>query len=105
VALALSGAVTARSALGRHTRAAREEWPHLHPFEGRQHMSTDTEVAPQVDPIISAAHDLTASGWSQEKVLDLFLELDREGTGGRITRALTAYVAESKAAPHVSHSA
>ena len=40
VVLALSGAVTARGALGR-TRAACEDWPRLHPFEGRQNMSTD----------------------------------------------------------------
>ena len=45
VASALSGAVTARGALGR-TRAACEDWPRLHPLEGRQHMSTDTEVDP-----------------------------------------------------------
>ena len=37
VASALSGAVTARGALGR-TRAACEEWPRLHPYEGRQNM-------------------------------------------------------------------
>ena len=43
VVLALSGAVTARGALGR-TRAACEEWPRLHPYEGRQHMSTDTDT-------------------------------------------------------------
>ena len=60
VASALSGAVTARGALGR-TRAACEDWPRLHPFEGRQHMSTDTDVDPVHAARIAGLFDYVAT--------------------------------------------
>ena len=66
VASALSGAVTARTALGR-TRAACEDWPRLHPFEGRQNMSKKLDKR--------AIRDLLDLGWSEDKILRVFLQI------------------------------
>ena len=69
VASALSGAVTARGALGR-TRAACEDWPRLHPLEGRQHMSKSRESKLERD-----VRDLLNAGWSEDKILRVFLQV------------------------------
>ena len=56
-------------------RAACEDWPRLHPLEGRQHMSKKLDKR--------AVRDLLNLGWSEEAIVALFI-----GTRARQIRRL-----------------
>jgi hypothetical protein len=53
------------------TRAACEDWPRLHPLEGRQNMGKS-----RTDKLDNrAVRDLLRAGWSEEGILRVFLQV------------------------------
>ena len=88
-------------------RAACEDWPRLHPYEGRQHMSTDTDLDPvetlhnsDWEDLADVDHveeweDLAVSARSElEKVVQVVGQIKSEDPAFHAfaTMAITVYV-------------